>query len=199
MGFFGMQQKHAEHYMRMWENIGATVDFESYQIRDIFSIKKQHDIIRATYQPKNSHYDAVYCISGGCLHLLNLVQAKKSFTYDRLIFDSGPYLYSMSQTEHYIHQMYPALKVIPVKRILDLYYVNKIESKNSEYKSVVLNAPVKKLVLTSQTDRIVDQVFIADFVRQSGSTHVKFPSGTHANIYKANKEEYKSALLDFLK
>ena len=198
-GFFGIQPKHTQHYISMWKKLNATVDPEPYHLRDVFSVNHRHAIIRDTFQPKQAHYDVIHCISGGCLYLFNLLQAKHSFTYDRIIFDSGPYLYSTPQVENFVHQTYPNSKCIPVKRLIDIYYNNKLGPVNAEYERTVLYTPADKLVLTSTMDRTIDQPFVEDFIHKTGAKHVKFPTGAHANIYKTNMDEYTSALMDFVK
>ena len=199
IGFFGMQQKHAGIYINMWKNLGANVDNEVYRINDTFNIYKHHKI-RNKFIPKKQHYDIIYCISGGSLHMLNLLQAKNKFTYNKIIFDSGPYLYDTCQAENYLKQMYPTtLKYIPIEKILNVYYGEKIKVVNKEYESVVLNLNVPKLILTSKTDTMIDQIYIKNYIKSSTNIkHIEFEKGSHANIYKTNKDEYTAIMFEAL-
>lgn len=171
-----MQQKHAGIYIIMWKNLGANVDNE----------------IRNKFIPKKQHYDIIYCISGGSLHMLNLLQAKNKFTYNKIIFDSGPYLYNTCQAENY-------LKYIPIEKILNVYYGEKIKVVNKEYESVVLNLNVPKLILTSKTDTMIDQIYIKKYIKSSTNIkYIEFEKGSHANIYKTNKDEYTAIMFEAL-
>ena len=105
-GFFGMTHKHASTYIKMWNSLGYNVDFEPYKISDVLYAGDRFKKIRKEFIPKNKHYDAAYCISGGSLHMLNLIKSENNFTVNKIIFDSGPYLFSNKHIEHYLHYTY---------------------------------------------------------------------------------------------
>ena len=57
----------------------------------------------------------------------------------------------------------------------------------------------EKLVLTSKLDKTIDRKFVMEFIHSSGSQHLEFLKGSHANLYQSNKEEYTQTLIDFIK
>lgn len=200
IGFFGMQKKHAETYINMWRTLGAHADCENYTIADIMQMPRRHEEIRETFQPKQPHYDTVHCISGGSLYVLLLIQAIKTFTFSKLIFDSGPYTFDHKQTQIYAHQVFPITKLLPVKNILNAYHGPTTILKLEEaHKKQVLYTPHPKLILTSKLDKTFDREFVDQYARNSGAHRIEFERGKHANIYNDNKEEYLQSISDFIK
>lgn len=198
-GFFGMQKKHTIRYIDLWKKLGSNVvDHEPYELQDIFRVNA-YPIIREKFCSRQPHYDIVYCISGGSLHMLNLIKAKNSFTFDRIVFDSGPYQFSVRQAENYAQQLFPWTKMLPMYSALNMAYKKCTIPLNKEHRDFFLNVNVPKLILTSKTDLIIDSQFIAEYTKsQSNCTHIQFATGAHANIYKTNQDEYENAIFKFL-
>jgi hypothetical protein len=200
IGFFGMKKKHAETYINMWRTLGAHTDCENYTIADIMRMQSRHEEIRNTFQPKQPQYDTVHCISGGSLYLLLLMQAKNTFTFSKLVFDSGPYTFDHKQTQNYLHQTFPFTKLLPVKPILDTFHgMSTLLALQEAHKKQVLYSPHPKLILTSKLDNTIDREFVDQYNRNSGAHRVEFERGKHANIYNDNKEEYIQSISDFIK
>ena len=198
IGFFGMQKKHADIYINMWRMLGAHTDCENYSIKTVVRYSN-HEIILKTFQPKQPHYDAVHCISGGSLYFLLLLQAKKTFTFSKIIFDSGPYTFDNKQTQIYAHQMFPITKLLPVKTILDTCHgMSTMLTLQEAHKKHVLYTPHPKLILTSKLDNTIDREFVDQYTRNSGTHRIEFERGKHANIYNDNKEEYIQSISDFI-
>jgi hypothetical protein len=199
IGFFGMQKKHANIYTNMWRTLGAHADCENYSIQNLFRFSKHEEICK-TFQPKQPHYDTVHCISGGSLYFLLLLQAKKTFTFSKIIFDSGPYTFDHKQTQIYAHQMFPFTKPLPVESILNACHgISTMLTLQEAHKKQVLYTPHPKLILTSKVDTIFDREFVDQYTRNSGAKRIEFEKGSHANIYKVNNEEYTQHIYDFIK
>jgi hypothetical protein len=200
IGFFGMQKKHADTYINMWRTLDARADYESYTIADIMRIpRSRHDIIRETFQPKQPHYDTVHCISGGSLYFLLLLQAKKTFTFSKIVFDSGPYTYDHKQTQIYAREVFPITKLLPVKTILNTFHgISTMLALQEEHEKHILYTPHPKLILTSKVDKTFDREFVDQYTRNSGAHRIEFEKGKHANIYNDNKEEYIQSISDFI-
>ena len=199
IGFFGMQKKHAETYINLWRTLDADADYESYSSHSVLR-PSRHDVIRNTFQPKQPHYDVVHCISGGSLYLLLVMQAKKTFTYSKIIFDSGPYTVDHKQTQIYAHQTFPFTRIIPVRTIMNAYFgMPLVLQLHEAHKKHVLYTPHPKLILTSNVDKTIDREYVDQYTRSSGAHRVEFETGKHANIYKFNKENYTQSILDFFK
>jgi len=199
IGFFGMQKKHAEPYINMWRTLGAHTDCENYSIADLMRPQSKHEVIRNTFQPKHSHYDAVHCISGGSLYFLLLLQAKRTFTFSKIIFDSGPYTFDNKQTQIYTHQMFPFTKLLPIKTILNTYHgMPTMLTLQEAHKKQVLYTPHPKLILTSKVDKTFDREFVDQYNRNSRAHRIEFERGKHANIYNDNKEKYIQSISDFI-
>ena len=198
IGFFGMQKKHADTYINMWRTLGAHTDCENYSIQNLFRYSK-HEEVRKTFRPKQPHYDTVHCISGGSLYFLLLLQAKNTFTFSKIVFDSGPYTFDNKQTQIYAHQMFPITKLLPIKTILNTYHgIPTLLALQEAHKKQVLYTPHKKLILTSKVDKIFDREFVDQYTRNSGTHRIEFERGKHANIYNDNKEEYIQSISDFI-
>lgn len=194
IGFFGMQKKHADTYINMWRTLGADTDCENYSIQNIFRYSK-HEIILKTFQPKQPHYDA-----GGSLYFLLLLQAKNTFTFSKIVFDSGPYTFDNKQTQIYAHQMFPITKLLPIKTILNTYHgIPPLLALQEAHKKHVLYTPHPKLILTSKLDNTIDREFVHQYTRNSGAKRIEFERGKHANIYNDNKEEYIQSISHFIK
>ena len=200
-GFFGMKHKHAEIYTNMWKNLGYDINYEPYTISDVLLPHKNFTRIRNTFKPKYTHYDIAYCISGGCLHMHNLMSAKNNFTIDKVVFDSGPYLFSSNHIENYIHNTYfTKLYKIPLTNSLDyIYEKNKVDLKeyNREYNTTLLSNEIPKLILTSKNDNIIVRPFINSLIKNNIQHH-EFEKGKHANLYKYNKD-YVDIINNFIK
>jgi len=200
IGFFGIQKKHTETYINMWRTLGAHTDCENYTTTDIMRPRSRYEEIRETFQPKQPHYDTVHCISGGSLYFLLLLQAKKTFTFSKIVFDSGPYTFDHKQTQIYAHEVFPITKLLPVKTILNTFHgMSAILKVQEAHKKQVLYTPHPKLILTSKVDNTFDREFVDQYTRNSGAHRVEFETGSHANIYKVNKEEYIQSISDFIK
>jgi hypothetical protein len=199
IGFFSMKKKHAEPYINMWRTLGARTDCEDYNLVDIMRTQSRYEKIQETFQPKQPHYDAVHCISAGSLYLLFLMQAKRTFTYSKIIFDSGPYTFDHKQTQIVAHEMFPFIKLLPVESILNAYHGLPIMLTLQEaHKKKVLYTPHSKLILTSKVDKTFDREFVNQYTRTSGAHRIEFERGKHANIYNNNKEEYLQSISDFI-
>ena len=203
-GFFGMKQSHAIKYINMWNKLGYNVDFEPYKISDVLLGGNRYKTIRNNFKPKNKHYDAAYCISGGCLHMLNLISAKNNFTIDKIIFDSGPYLFSTKHIEHYLYySMFDShINKLPISNIIDIIYkMNNIDPDiyNKEYYKSLLKPDLPKLILTCKSDKLIINDFINDLSKSPNTIHREFENGKHANIYSANKDSYIVYINEFMK
>ena len=198
IGFFGMQKKHADTYINMWRTLGAHTDCENYSIQNLFRYSN-HEKVRKTFQPKQPHYDTVHCISGGSLYFILLLQAKNTFTFSKIIFDSGPYTFDHKQTQIYAHQMFPFTKLLPVKTILNTCHgIPTMLTLQEAHKKHVLYTPHPKLILTSKVDKTFDRDFVDQYTRNSGAHRIEFEKGIHANIYNDNKEEYIQSISHFI-
>jgi hypothetical protein len=199
IGFFAMKKKHAEPYINMWRTLGARTDCEDYNLLDIMRTQSIHEKIQETFQPKQPHYDAVHCISAGSLYLLFLMQAKRTFTYSKIIFDSGPYTFDHKHTQIVAHETFPFTKLLPVESILNAYHgLPMMLSLQEAHKKKVLYTPHPKLILTSNIDKTFDREFVNQYTRNSGAHRIEFERGKHANIYNNNKEEYIQSISDFI-
>jgi hypothetical protein len=199
-GFFGMTTNHAQKYINMWNKLGYSVDFEPYTISDVLLGEPRYNKIQNNFVPKNKHYDVAYCISGGSLHMKNLISAKNNFTIKKIIFDSGPYLFSTKHIEHYIHQMYFKTYKPPLNGILTHFYKfnnSNIDKYNKEYYNTLLN-PIPKLILTCKNDKIIVNDFINDLKKSNNVQYHEFEQGKHGNIYKYN-ESYIDHIDNFMK
>jgi hypothetical protein len=198
IGFFGIKQQHVNKYIDLWNNLNASTNYYKYSsYKDIFT-SSNHKTTRELFEPKKNHYDIVHCISGGSLYLHLLLTAKKTFTYSKIIYDSGPYTFDHKQTEIYIHQTYPITKFLSVKNILSAMNENEMLKLKEEHKNN-LYTPHEKLVLTSKLDKTIDRDFVMKYIDKSGAKHTEFSKGQHANLYLTNKEEYTQSLVDFIK
>jgi hypothetical protein len=151
-------------------------------------------VIRA----EKNHYDIVHCISGGSLYLHLLLTSKKTFTYSKIIYDSGPYTFDHKQTEIYAHQTFPITKCLPVKNILNAVNGDASITLIDEHKNTLYTSH-EKLVLTSKLDKTIDREFVMKYIHDSSAKHIEFSKGIHANLYSTNKEEYTASLFDFIK
>jgi hypothetical protein len=206
-GFFGMKQKHAEIYISMWKKIGYGVSYEPYSTTDVLLAGNKFKEIRNNFKPQHKHYDAAYCISGGCLHMHNLICAKNNFTIDKVIFDSGPYLFNSKHIDNYIHKTYfnKYNQTIPFEKMLtNMYEMRKIylESYNKEYYNTLLNKDLPKLILLGKEDNIIYRPFVTELINNShhnNIVHHEFEKGNHANLYKYNREDYIDIVNNFCK
>ena len=198
IGFFGMKDKHVSKYVNLWNSLNASTDFYKYSAYKDILCSSNHKIIRESFEPKKMHYDVVHCISGGSLYLHLLLTSKKTFTYSKIVYDSSPYTFDHKQTEIYAQQTFPITRFLPVKNILNTINGNVLSILKDEHKSN-LYTPHNKLVLTCKSDNTIDREFIRQFIHGSGSQHVEFCKGSHANLYQPNKEEYTQSLNDFIK
>jgi hypothetical protein len=197
-GFFRIKPSVAKHYIEFFQNLGHKVDFEPYTISDVL-IRRKHACIRNNFIPKSSHYDVMYCISGGCLHMLNLIP---KITVDKIIFDSGPYLCSSKHIEHFIQNKYHV--PFPLEQTINNTYrffkFGSISDANTEYCETILKPLRPQLILTSKKDQIIDQNFIRSYAKDKKNIeHIEFNDGIHANIYKYNKEQYTAIVNQFIK
>jgi hypothetical protein len=198
LGFFGIKQQHANKYIDLWNNLNASTNYYEYSAYKDVLTTSSYKITRELFEPKKNHYDIVHCISGGSLYLHLLLTSKKTFTYSKIIYDSGPYTFDHKQTENYAHETFPITKCLPLKNILnaingDVVAIIKNEHKNTLYTSH------EKLVLTSKLDKTIDREFVMKYIHDSRAKHIEFSKGTHANLYSTNKEEYTQSLVDFIK
>ena len=200
-GFFGMTSKHSHIYINMWESLGYKIDYEPYKISDVLLGGNRFEKIRNNFKPKHKHYDMMYCISGGCLHAHNLISAKNNFTIDKIIFDSGPYLFSTKHIEHYINNTYSYK--LPLSNIMDtIYKIRKVDhvQYNKEYYNTLLKKDIPKLIITSKKDKIIVRQFIESLILNDNNIkYCEFENGKHANIYNYNKTEYIDAIKNFIK
>jgi hypothetical protein len=198
IGFFGMKQQHANKYIDLWNNLNASTNYYKYSdYKDILTTSN-HKKTRELFEPKKNHYDIVHCISGGSLYLHLLLTSKKTFTYSKIIYDSGPYTFDHKQTEIYAHETFPITKCLPVKNILNAVNGDATMTLIDEHKSTLYTSH-NKLVLTSKFDKTIDRDFVMKYIHDSGAKHIEFSKGYHANLYLTNKEEYTQSLVDFIK
>ena len=198
IGFFGIKQQHANKYIDLWNNLNASTNYYKYSAyKDVLSTSS-YKTTRELFEPKKNHYDIVHCISGGSLYLHLLLTSKKTFTYSKIIYDSGPYTFDHKQTEIYAHQTFPITKCLPVKNILNAVNGGVAAILKDEHKSTLYTSH-EKLVLTSKLDKTIDREFVMKYIDDSGAKHIEFSKGSHANLYSTNKEEYTQSLFDFIK
>lgn len=198
IGFFGMKDKHASKYVNLWNTLNASTDVYKYSAyKDVLSTSS-YKILRESFEPKKMHYDIVHCISGGSLYLHVLLTSKHTFTYSKIIYDSGPYTFDNKQTENYAHQTFPITRLLPVKKICNAIHGDMPSKLLVEHKSNLYTSH-KKLVLTCKSDVTIDREFLKQFIYCSGAHHIEFNKGSHANLYQPNKEEYSQSLNDFIK
>lgn len=198
IGFFGIKQQHANKYIDLWNNLNASTNYYTYSAyKDLILSTSSHKT-RELFEPKKNHYDIVHCISGGSLYLHLLLTSKKTFTYSKIIYDSGPYTFDHKQTENYAHQTFPITKCLPVKNILNAVNGDAVAILKDEHKSTLYTSH-NKLVLTSKLDKTIYREFVMKYVHDSGAKHIEFSKGSHANLYLTNKEEYTQSLFDFIK
>jgi hypothetical protein len=198
IGFFGIKHQHVNKYIDLWNNLNASTNYYKYSpYKDLLTISN-HKTTRELFEPKKNHYDIVHCISGGSLYLHLLLTSKKTFTYSKIIYDSGPYTFDHKQTEIYAHQTFPITKCLPVKNILNAVNGDATVTLIDEHKSTLYTSH-EKLVLTSKLDKTIDRDFVMKYIHDSGAKHIEFSKGVHANLYLTNKEEYTQSLVDFIK
>jgi len=198
IGFFGIKQQHANKYIDLWNNLNASTNYYTYSAyKDLILTTSSHKT-RELFEPKKNHYDIVHCISGGSLYLHLLLTSKKTFTYSKIIYDSGPYTFDHKQTENYAHETFPITKCLPVKNILNAVNGDFLAILKDEHKSNLYTSH-EKLVLTSKLDKTIDREFVMKYIHDSGAKHIEFSKGSHANLYSTNKEEYTQSLFDFIK
>jgi len=198
IGFFGMKQQHVNKYSNLWNSLNASTDFYRYNAyKDILRTSNYY-ANREVFEPKKMHYDIVHCISGGSLYLHLLLTSKKTFTYNKIIYDSGPYTFDHKQTEIYAHETFPITQCLPIKNILNAINGNRALKLKEEHK-LNLYTPHEKLVLTSKLDKTIDREFVMKYIDKSGAKHIEFNNGKHANIYLTNQEEYTQSLFDFIR
>lgn len=198
IGFFGMKHQHANKYIDLWNNLNASTNYYNYSAYKDILTSSNHKTTRELFEPKKNHYDIVHCISGGSLYLHLLLTSKKTFTYSKIIYDSGPYTFDHKQTEIYTHQTFPITKCLPVKKILNAINGDASTMLMDEHKSNLYTSH-EKLVLTSKLDKTIDREFVMKYIDKSGAKHVEFNKGVHANLYLTNKEQYTESLFDFIK
>jgi hypothetical protein len=197
-GFFGMKPSVAKHYIELFQRLGHKVDFEPYTISDVFLIRNNQRT-RDNYIPKSPHYDVMYCISGGSLRMLNIIP---KITADKIIFDSGPYLFSSKHFEHFLQNKYHI--PFPLDPLINASFrafnLGSISEANAEYWKTILEPLRPQLILTSKKDQIIDQNFIRSYAKDKKNIeHIEFNDGIHANIYKYNKEQYSAIVNQFIK
>lgn len=198
IGFFGIKHQHVNKYIDLWNNLNASTNYYKYSpYKDLLTISN-YKTTRELFEPKKNHYDIVHCISGGSLYLHLLLTSKKTFTYSKVIYDSGPYTFDHKQTEIYIHQTYPITKFLSVKNIFSAMNENEMLKLKEEHKNNLYTSH-EKLVLTSKLDKTIDRDFVMKYIDKSGAKHIEFNKGQHANLYLTNKEEYTASLFDFIK
>ena len=198
IGFFGMKPRHANKYVNLWNGLNASTDVYNYSYyKDILKFTN-HNKIRELFQPKKIHYDVVHCISGGSLYLHLLLTSKNTFTYSKIVYDSGPYTFDHKQTEIYAHETFPITRWLSVKNIMSAISGDAETKLKEEHKSNLYSSH-EKLVLISKLDKTIDQKFVMEFINSSGSQHLEFCKGSHANLYQTNQEEYTQTLIDFIK
>lgn len=198
IGFFGMKSRHANKYVNLWNGLNMTSDVYNYSYKDIFHISS-YSKFRESFQPKKKHYDVIHCISGGSLYLHLLLTSKNTFTYSKIIYDSGPYTFDHKQMEIYAHETFPITRCLPVKNIMNAINGDKVVSILKEEHKSNLYGSHEKLVLTGKLDKTIDRKFVMEFIHSSGSQHLEFYKGSHANLYQPNKEEYTQTLIEFIK
>jgi hypothetical protein len=198
IGFFGIKQQHVNKYIDLWNNLNTSTDCYKYSAYKDILTSSNHKTNREFFEPKKTHYDIVHCISGGSLYLHLLLTSKKTFTYSKIIYDSGPYTFDHNQTEIYAHQTFPITKCLPVKNILNAINENSALKLKEEHKSTLYTSH-NKLALTSKLDKTIDREFVMKYIHDSGAKHIEFSKGVHANLYLTNKEEYTQSLFDFIK
>jgi hypothetical protein len=199
LGFFGMKQQHANKYIDLWNNFNASTNYYKYSAYKDVLTSSSYKTTRELFEPKKNHYDIVHCISGGSLYLHLLLTSKKTFTYSKIIYDSGPYTFDHKQTEIYAHETFPITKCLPVKNILNAINGDVGAIMKNEHKNTLYNTSHEKLVLTSKLDKTIDREFVMKYIHDSGAKHIEFSKGNHANLYSTNKEEYTQSLFDFIK
>ena len=198
IGFFGIKNQHVNKYIELWNGLNASTNYYKYSAyKDVLTCSS-NKITRELFEPKKNHYDIVHCISGGSLYLHLLLTSKKTFTYSKIIYDSGPYTFDHKQTEIYAHQTFPITKCLPVKNILNAVNGDVAAILKDEHKSTLYTSH-NKLALTSKLDKTIDREFVMKYIHDSGAKHIEFSKGGHANLYSTNKEEYTQSLVDFIK
>ena len=207
-GFFGMKYKHASFYINMWKKLNCEVDYIPYNILDVVVPKKYYNrITRISDSTKSDstkykEYDYAYCISGGCLYLQHLT-FNKNININNIIFDSGPFNYSASHLEHFIHNTYN-LHFLPLNNSILKYWKFKnidIDIINNHYSDNILYKNIPKLILTSKKDTIINNIYINNYINShkvNNITHIEFENGKHANLYKYNKKLYTDILYNYI-
>ena len=197
-GFFGITNKQASHYIKMWNSIGYNVDYKPYNISDIILFRNKYKAKIIIPESVPVHYDIVYSISGGCFHMSNLLFANKHISYDKIIFDSGPYLYNINHLEHFINKKYSCY--IPIETVYKSFLRSKnidLDEYNKNYCDNFLNTSKPKLFLTCKNDNIIIKPFIKQL--SNSNVHYEFEKGEHANIYKMNQQLYLDLISVFSK
>ena len=199
-GFFGMTAKHAGAYIRMWEKLGHKVDYQPYTHADVLLAGGRFEKIRSNVRLNAKHYDVAYCISGGSLHMHNLLMGSGA-RVDRVIFDSGPYLFSSKHIEHYV-QATTGVNV-PLYGIIHNFYQVRgldLEEYNKEFRQTLLARELPKLILTGQKDKVIVRPFVEDLIKDNGEIyHHDFVKGSHANLLRHNEDEYIALVETWLK
>ena len=203
-GFFGMKRRHAEIYKSMWESIGTKVEIQGYEIHQAATYTGWKSV-RKTARIGRAHYDAAFVMSGGSLHLHNLVHSDQGkelgLSYDRLIYDSGPYLPKASHANRYVSGQFGF--PISVEGLVRAYwgwegYVDDKEEID-RYLSTTHATSIPKLCLLSENDKLIDKQDVENVMTTTDSSHcVVFSEGKHADIYRHNKEQYLSSIDSFM-
>ena len=60
---------------------------------------------------------------------------------------------------------------------------DKVVSMLKEEHKSNLHGSHEKLVLTGKLDKTIDRKFVMEFIHSSGSQHLEFYKGSHANLY----------------
>lgn len=204
VGFFGMAEKHAKHYINMWNNMNCKVDYYPYSTLDVLNYQKWLSL-RETFEPKEKKYDVAHCISGGSLYLHTLQRAKNPVVFDKLILDSGPYLPSSKHIENYVQQSF-GITGIPLDKAIRAFYKMQncnFEKDEKEFREHTLHDKIPKLVIFSEQDKLIIQDFIKKFVEENKNNklfkHHAFRTGKHADLYRQHPEKYKELINEFIK
>ena len=185
------------------EKIGYDVTYKPYSTIDVLLAGNKFKEIRNNFKPQHKHYDVAYCISGGCLYMHNLICAKNNFTIDKVIFDSGPYLFNTKHIDNYVHYTFfnKYKQGIPIDKMLaNMYVMRKIDLEvyNKEYYNTLLNKDLPKLILLGKEDNIIYRPFVKELISNDNNIeHHEFEKGIHANLYKYNREDYIDIVNNF--
>ena len=190
----------------MYINIFPKVklDIIDYNIFDGITYTGRKNIMNGKFADKISYkdYDMIHTFSGGCLVLYSLMQMKNKISYNKVIFDSGPFFPTPEQASNYICNIYGInnqnINNILINNIALFWKLEGINWKKGliDYNKWLYSIN-NSLCLHSINDTLLDYKEINKWSLKTNTKIVNFNNSEHVQLYRYEKDKYIENILNY--